>query len=41
LLKELGINEGVTLTLNTLGDAPAAMPGARRWSRISRRIRAM
>jgi histidyl-tRNA synthetase len=35
LLKELGIADGVTLLLNTLGDAPAAMPGAPRWSNIS------
>ena len=39
LLKELGIADGVTLQLNTLGDAPAARRGARRWSSTSARAR--
>jgi histidyl-tRNA synthetase len=40
LLHELGIADGVTLQLNTLGDARRAMPGARLWSPTSRRIAA-
>lgn len=38
LLKQLGIAEGVTLTLNTLGDAQSREAGARRWSSTSRHI---
>ena len=40
LLKELGISDGVTLQLNTLGDRRRARPGAGRWSSIFARTAA-